>query len=848
MNAKNEMTAEELVEELTRKTPQDEDPFRRDGVTITGKLNLQNQIIPVAVTLTNCTFTDEVDLRYSEFKQCVDFSGSRFKKNFNSCKTMYCKDLIFNGAIFEGDADFNSRWREEAIMNAKKIMTAEELEEELTRKTPQRDEFCRNDITIIGKLSLQNQIIPVAVTLTNCIFTDEVDLRYCEFKQCVDFSGSRFKKNFDSCKTMYCKDLIFNGAIFEDNADFNSLRCEGIGYFENAKFKNPKIDFTGLECKGTIYSENAKFDKKVNFVHARFGINLECQAATFQGDANFNSLKCEGTGNFEKTKFEHCVKDVGVVEVTFVHARFGINLECQAATFQGGASFNSLKCEGTGNFEKAKFKNSEKEINFEWATFGTNLNCNDANFNGVVKFNNLRCEGAGMFQNAVFEKEEEKKKIDFTHARFGGNLECQGAIFKGGASFNSLKCEKNGFFNGAKFKNTKEEINFEWATFGANLEYHYAIFKGVVKFGHLQCKGSGYFYNAQFKNKFEKEETTIDFSHARFGGNLECGNKKNDWKVIFQGGANFYGLQCEGSGIFYNAQFENEKKIDFTHASFGYDLECQEATFAGEVDFRHIQITGQIILYKTKFQNSVNFNCATIHKLSLRNPADTETEKTERDPETEKTEDDSYYPFKKEDVDLRRFTFYIFEGTKEQQKRIVEAQSTKNFSIDPYLQFERYYRSIGSEAEAKEVYYKGRCELRKSALSKENDEIQWSWWKKRTDWVLRWTVGYGVKMRFSLIWILVLLGLGTSLTFWPDNALVPEDAGMKQSGQTQIIEQLPYHLFYSLGLLIPIVNLRIVERYQYFHDWRVIYGVFHIMMGWILVSLLIASLLGIVKK
>ena len=112
MNAKNEMTAEELVEELTRKTPQDEDPFRRDGVTITGKLNLQNQIIPVAVTLTNCTFTDEVDLRYSEFKQCVDFSGSRFKKNFNSCKTMYCKDLIFNGAIFEGDADFNSRWRE----------------------------------------------------------------------------------------------------------------------------------------------------------------------------------------------------------------------------------------------------------------------------------------------------------------------------------------------------------------------------------------------------------------------------------------------------------------------------------------------------------------------------------------------------------------------------------------------------------------------------------------------------------------------------------------------------------------------------------------------------------------
>ena len=561
-------------------------------------------------------------------------------------------------------------------MNERKELTAEELVEKLTQETPQDGEFSLDNATIKGKLDLRHRVISVAVALTNCIFTDEVDLRYCEFKQCIDFSGNRFKGDFNSGDetrsfTIYQKDLICNNTVFEGGASFNGARCEGSGYFHNATFENRE--------------EN----------------------------------------------------------IDFAHATFGVNLDCIGTTFKGGVIFNNLHCEESGFFKNAQFENREENIDFAHATFGVNLDCTEARFKGGASFNNLHCEGFGFFKNAQFENREEN--IGFVHATFN-HLECTGAIFKGGASFN--------------------------------------------------------------------------------------------------------GLQCEGAGFFKNAQFENaETEIIFAYATFGVNLECQNAIFAGGVNFLNIQISGKAVFWETKFQNSVNFNGATIHNLLL--PRDSDASDS--------------FPFEKKDIDLRRCTFDIFEGTKEQQKQIVEAQSPEKFSQDPYLQFERYYRSIGDEAYAKKIYYDGQCALRKNALNRKNPEIQWSWWKRISDWVLCWTVGYGVRMWLSFLWIFLFLCAG-AVVFWSNGALVPKNAKSINTGSSAVEQpdkadeaaqtgnkdkfftHLCHRLWYSLDLFIPIVNLRIVEGYKRFHGWRAAYGVFHIVMGWILVPLLIASLSGVIKK
>ena len=105
MNSKREITAEEIVEKLTQEAPQGGE-VSYDGVTVKGKLDLRHRIIHVAVTLTNCTFTDKVDLSFCEFRQLVNFSNSHFEKDLDSGRAICRKSLSFTAAIFDGGVNF----------------------------------------------------------------------------------------------------------------------------------------------------------------------------------------------------------------------------------------------------------------------------------------------------------------------------------------------------------------------------------------------------------------------------------------------------------------------------------------------------------------------------------------------------------------------------------------------------------------------------------------------------------------------------------------------------------------------------------------------------------------------
>jgi hypothetical protein len=99
MSEENEISAESVVEAIVRgDAPNGE--YVLDGKTIRGKFDLRHRVISIAIRITNCTFEDEVDLGYCEFKQCVDFSVSRFKKEFYN-RAIYQKDIICDQAIFE---------------------------------------------------------------------------------------------------------------------------------------------------------------------------------------------------------------------------------------------------------------------------------------------------------------------------------------------------------------------------------------------------------------------------------------------------------------------------------------------------------------------------------------------------------------------------------------------------------------------------------------------------------------------------------------------------------------------------------------------------------------------------
>jgi hypothetical protein len=378
--------------------------------------------------------------------------------------------------------------------------------------------------------------------------------------------------------------------------------------------------------------------------------------------------------------------------------------------------------------------------------------------------------------NCTFEDEvdlsyaEFKQCVDFSGSRFNkGFASCSAiykkyiiynnAIFEDEVSFNAIQCEGNGFFRDAHFENVNNKINFGHAKFGVTLDCDRTVFKGGASFNTIQCEGTAFFRNTQFENT----EKDITFGRAKFGGSLECIG------AVFKGGAIFNGIQCEG-GLFRYAKFENtDKNIDFAYAKFDVNLELRGATFAGKVDFLQMQISRALMLIDTTFHKYVRLNCANLHTFWLE----------------DSREKEDYGTFKNY-VDLSRLSFTVFEGTKDQQRHVVEKQKPDKFSMDPYLQFEKYYNSIGDDSNAKDVYYKGRKKLRENARLGKNPDINWTKGKLILDFLNRWLVGYGVKLGRTFCWLAGFLLLGI-FVFWSDEAMVPKSISARTPGFTMAI-------------------------------------------------------------
>jgi hypothetical protein len=147
------------------------------------------------------------------------------------------------------------------------------------------------------------------------------------------------------------------------------------------------------------------------------------------------------------------------------HALYAKDLICKGVTFQGLASFNGCRVEGSAYFSKAKFEGTEKPVDFTTAYIGNTLECDGAVFSGSVNLA-VRCDGSAFFSDARFESEEE---VYFNSASFGRNFICDRTVFKGPANFELLRCGSGGFFRKARFEG-EGAVNFVQASLGTNLE------------------------------------------------------------------------------------------------------------------------------------------------------------------------------------------------------------------------------------------------------------------------------------------------------------------------------------------------------------------------------------------
>jgi len=545
-----EVTAEALVKELTQDAGTSLLPLHHARVK--GDFNLKHLVIDKPVVIRDCRFEGKVDLRYCEFKQVVDFSECTFEGEFNSgdeveCHTIYRKDLICNRARFEETASFDGiRVEGNGYFSESHFLKGEEL-----------TDFSGASFDLTVDCTKAVFLGPAKFTALRCngfglfseaTFQTGADFSYASFGKNLECRGATFQGAvtfyllkcdgnglFDSldevpvrCREeitfteaafgvdLYCDQAVFEGlasfdevkcrdlycteATFEKAATFNSLKCGESGFLNNTKFQDEEpVDFSYASFGGSLVCEGAMFQGGARFPGTSFSGNLDCNGATFEGEAAFTSLRCEGFGAFNETRF------LNEQETDFSYATFDKNLECGEATFRGGASFNSLKCSYNGFFDKTRFL-SEQEVDFSHASFGENLQCNEVIFMGGTNFSSLECGNSGWFVKAEFLSE---RKANFIYASFGGNLVCTEANFKGEVSFSALKCGGVGWFNGTRFE-CKEEVSFGFTQFGGKLEFASAQFAGSVNLSAASISQELSLTGAQFEHRVTLYDASID--------------------------------------------------------------------------------------------------------------------------------------------------------------------------------------------------------------------------------------------------------------------------------------------------------------------------------------------------
>ena len=154
---------------------------------------------------------------------------------------------------------------------------------------------------------------------------------------------------------------------------------------------------------------------------------------------------------------------------------------------------------------------------------------------------------------------------------------------------------------------------------------------------------------------------------------------------------------------------------------------------------------------------------------------------------------------------------------------------SQSYSPQPYVQLANVLRGMGHADESNDVLYAGRERAREELLEKEH----YSGWLGAS--LLKITIGYGYGGRYflSVVWVLFFVLLGT--------------AWLRLSRQHPIVDQDGDRIgfFYSLDLLLPIIELRKSHYDIDLHGSVRYYFYFHKMMGYVLASFLIAGLSGL---
>lgn len=501
-------------------------------------------------------------------------------------------------------------------------------------------------------------------------------------------------------------------------------------------------------------------------------------------------------------------------------------------------------------FLRAGFS-AEGEVRLLGAQIGGQLNCSGGTFKNPGKraLNAARINVQGdVFLREGFSAEGE---VELAGAQIGGNVECYRAKFnnpgKYALSAHGVNVQGDVFIR--EGFSAEGEVRLVGAQIGGQLACNGGTFKNpggeALSADHINVQGS-VFLIGHFT-----AEGRVRLPGAQIGGNLDCsgGKFKNPGKDALT--ADHINVQAN---VFLGEGFSAEGEVRLAGAQIGGQLECaggrftalaaETATIRGSLWWRQVEDGGN---------TDLDLIDATVGNL---------------------VDDEASWPASGK----LRLDGFVYDrisprGPTDAKKRLEWLARLDQFTLQPYRQLAKVLHGTGDTRGARHVLF----EMEHRRRAKEDR----SWAARLWSWVLRATIGYGLKPLLALWWLLGLsvLGFVTLGLGYLGGAVTPTEKEAYTRFQADG-KAPPYYprfnaLAYSLEHSFPFASLGQKDHWgpnpQDFGceptlEWRVLEKVrgvrllrfpkpgvlrfflwSQILAGWALATLFVAGLTGIVR-
>lgn len=650
------------------------------------------------------------------------------------------------------------------------------------------------------------------------------------------------------CSNKKAQPLISNNGI-----RINGARIEG------------KLDLSYCNIPFPLVFTNSVFSNKFKIVNAEiFLLHLSGSVV--------RTIQANGLIVKKNIAFNNGFK--AIKEVFLLDARVGTGINCQNAKFinKGGITLAADRIYVNGLVNLNDGFISKGEVRFSGATITGDLNCSNGSFlnpKGIalnlqgIKINNTLFMSNGFYA---------KGSIWLKNAVIGKNLQCTNAkiINKKGYTLMGNNCIVGGSIQLRDGFISEGEMQLQFARIDGNLEAVNCSFLNKGGFS-LFAEGIIVSKNIYLRDGFVSEGK-VDISSSRIGNNLYCDGGKfinENGFAIAAGNINVDG------GIFMRDGFLAKGEVELVIA-YCKQLECQGSSFINPgkkaLNCYRITVENSVALSDGfKANGLVNMFGAHIRGVfQWKKIVDPKLAKLSLEDAVIGTiwDDKDSWP-EKGNLSLQGFVYSNIhkKSPRDLDDRLewIHRQGNK-FLAQPYEQLAKVFKSIGYDKSATKILYEKNMDKAKFGNLKGLGKVGHNF--------LGYTIGFGYKPMRALIWMIFIVLFGAFIFKYGNNnqLIVPIGKSIiNTSNSINTKEKLPnnYPVFssfiYSIDVFIPIIDLQMqkywhtnsaaVSEIKIFRNNKILirggyircYFIIHILIGWVLTTLLLAGISGIIR-